>query len=340
MHPSLRTLIQGCDLDAQGTCAAIDQLIGAPEDPVSAAILTAWTCKGETGLELASAAKHLMPKSVPLPLPGDFIDTCGTGGDGMETFNISTATALVVAGCGVRVVKHGNRAVSSRSGSADVLGMLGVRTDAPAESLSRQLDEVGVVFCLAPQYHPALAGVGALRRKLGFRSLFNALGPLMNPARATRQVIGVGQIRWLDTIARAASLMGKTRVCVVRGLDGLDEVTLSGPTVVKVVEGESIRDLEITPGDLGLPNVETTALAAGGPEESAQRIEALLRCADEPAEAVVMANTALALWTAGRTESLHQGVEIARRALETGAALRVLERWRAWSRGIPQGEKP
>lgn len=331
MHPSLRTLIQGCDLDAEGTRAAIDHLIQSPEDPVSAAILTAWTCKGETGEELAAAATHLLPKAIPLPIRGDFIDTCGTGGDGMETFNISTATALVVAGCGVKVVKHGNRAVSSRSGSADVLTTLGIRTDWPAELLARQLEDVGVVFCLAPQFHPVLAGIGTLRRKLGFKTLFNALGPLMNPARSPRQVIGVGQAKWLDSLAGAAARLGKVRVAVVRGHDGLDEVTLSGPTAVRVVEGSTVRDMEITPSDLGLQGVETSALAAGGPVESAQRIEALLHCKDESAEAIVAANTGLALWTAGRAETLRQGVELARHALESGSALRVLERWRAWN---------
>ncbi len=331
MHPSLRTLIQGCDLDAEGTRAAIDQLIQSPDDPVSAAILTAWTCKGETGEELAAAAAHLLPKAVPLPITTEFIDTCGTGGDGMETFNISTATALVVAGCGVKVVKHGNRAVSSRSGSADVLATLGIRTDWPPDLLARQLEDVGLVFCLAPLFHPALAGIGGLRRKLGFRTLFNALGPLMNPARSPRQVIGVGQAKWLDTLARAASRLGKARVAVVRGHDGLDEVTLSGPTAIRLVEGSTIRELEITPSDLGLQKVETSALAAGGPEESARRIEALLRCKDESAEAIVLANTALALWTAGKAETIKLGVNLARHALESGEALDVLERWRAWS---------
>jgi len=338
MHPSLRTLIKGCDLDAEGTRAAIDQLIQFPDDPVSAAILTVWTCKGETGDELAVAAAHLLPKSIPLSIGGDFIDTCGTGGDGMETFNISTATAIVVAGCGVRVVKHGNRAASSRSGSADVLATLGVRTDWPADLLPRQLEEVGVVFCLAPQFHPVLAGIGPLRRKLGFRSLFNALGPLLNPARSPRQVIGVGQAKWLDTLAGAASRLGKMKVTVIRGDDGLDEVTLSGPTAVKVVEGSTVRDMRITPADLGLQRVETSALAAGGPAESAQRIEALLRCQDESAEAIVAANTGLALWTAGKAETPRQGVDIARHALESGAALKVLERWRSWNPNPGPGE--
>lgn len=331
MHPSLRTLIQGCDLDAEGTKAAMEQLIAAPEDPVSAAILTAWTCKGETGEELAAAAQHLLPLCMPLPVTGAFIDTCGTGGDGLETFNISTATAIVVAGCGVRVVKHGNRAVSSRSGSADVLETLGIKIDWAAEQLARQLDDVGVVFCLAPRHHPALAGIGGLRRKLGFRTLFNALGPLLNPARTPRQVIGVGQIKWLESISGAAARLGMERVSVVRGLDGMDEVSLSGPTLVKVVEGTTIREMELTPEKLDLPRVEISALAAEGPKESAKRIENLLQGADTPAESVVIANTALALWTAGVVEEPRFGVELARRAISTGAALDVLERWRRWT---------
>lgn len=337
MHPSLRTLIQSCDLDEEGVRAGLDQLIAQPEDPVSAAILTAWTCKGETGHELAAAAKYLLPRAIPLHIQGAFIDTCGTGGDGMETFNISTATAIVTASCGLRVVKHGNRAVSSRSGSADVLQCLGVRIDWSTEHLVDQLEAVGVIFCLAPNYHPTLAGLGPLRRKLGFKTLFNALGPLLNPARAPFQVIGVGQEKWLDSITVAASKLGNQRTCVVRGEDGLDEVTLSGKTQIRVVEGENIQELSVQPEDLGLPVVKTSALAAGSPEESAARILDLLSGRDESARMVVLANTGLALWTAGQAGTLRHGILQAEEAIDSGKSLETLNRWKNWSPGPKAG---
>lgn len=334
MLKPLHDLLEGRNLDDAGVQIALAQLISAPEAAVSAAILTAWAIKGETGAELAAAVAIIMPRAIPLPIAGQFIDTCGTGGDGLGTFNISTATAIVVAACGVRVVKHGNRAVSSQSGSADALTHLGIATDIPVHLLAEGLDRVGVVFCLATRHHPALAGLGALRKQLGFRSLFNALGPLLNPAQTGRQVIGAGQPRWLDSIAQAAAILDREKVCVVRGEDGLDEVTLDGDTHLRIVECGTVRSMVLSPSVWGLGRVETGALRARSPEESAKRIVNMLQGKDAPAEQVVRANAALALWTAGIDDDFRSCAERARQAVSGGSALAVLENWRTWTRDV------
>jgi anthranilate phosphoribosyltransferase len=262
---------------------------------------------------------RLTPPSRPV------LDTCGTGGDGSGTFNISTATALVVAGAGVPVVKHGNRSVSSRSGSADVLAALGVGVESgPAWSQSC-LNETGFAFCFAPHFHPALAKVGPLRQKLGVRTIFNLLGPLLNPAGAEHQLLGVGRADLLDPMAGALARLGTTRAFLVCGRDGIDEVSLSSPTLVRAVRNGTVESLEWTAADFGLEPVEPGVLRADGPPDSAAIIRQVLAGSDDPARRVVLANAAAALVAAGRAATLRDGVAVAAQSIDSGAARRVLE---------------
>jgi anthranilate phosphoribosyltransferase len=256
----------------------------------------------------------------------DVLDTCGTGGDGAATFNISTATALVVAAAGVPVVKHGNRAISSQSGSADVLEALGVRLDSDAGRARRCLESVGLAFCMAPHYHPALRHVGALRRRLGVRTLFNCLGPLINPARAPYQLLGVGRPERLDLMAGALARLGGTRrALLVNGRDGLDEVTLCAATRVREVRGDRVSGWEWTPDDFALPACSPEQLRVAGAEQSARLILAILEGRETGAAAnVVLANAAAALLASERVTSPGEGVAIARQVVREGGALRVL----------------
>src|SRR5215813_75243 len=250
----LSTLSAGRDL-TEGSVRAVlcEMMSGRCGETDSAAFLTALRMKGETANEIAAAARVLREHMVAWdPGYGDVFDTCGTGGDGVGTFNISTAVALIVAGCGVPVVKHGNRSVSSKSGSADVLAALGVKIDGDASHAQRSLREAGFAFCFAPLFHPALKHVAATRKRLGVSTIFNCLGPLANPAGARRQLLGVGRLDLLDRMAGALANLGTGHAILVCSEDGLDEVSLSAPTQVREVVGAEIRSLTWTPADFGL----------------------------------------------------------------------------------------
>jgi anthranilate phosphoribosyltransferase len=331
--PTLNLLAEGRDLDRVQVCDLMHRVLtGGCGEAELAALLTALRMKGESADELAAAAAVLREYMVPLETGrDDLLDTCGTGGDGSGTFNISTAAALVAAGAGVGVVKHGNRAVSSRSGSADVLSVLGVGLHCDPATARRCLQEAGMAFCLAPHFHPALARVGDVRRRLGVRTLFNCLGPLANPARAGYQLIGVGRPEWLDRMAGALARLGTRRALLVCGRDGLDEVSLSAPTLVREVEGGAMRAWEWTAKDFGLEPCSLADLRADGPEHSAAVIRAVLAGQEGPAARVVRANAAAALLAAGRAGSLAEGVTLADEALAGGAAARVLDRLAALS---------
>lgn len=315
------------DLTAMQTCTFMQAIFdGQLAEPETAALLVALRMKGESAEELAAAAAVLRERSIYLDTGrDDLLDTCGTGGDATWTFNISTAAALVVAGAGVPVVKHGNRAVSSKCGSADVLRELGVTIDCEPETTRRCLEHAGIAFCLAPVFHPGLARVSSLRRRLGVRTLFNCLGPLANPARAPYQLLGVGRLEWLDRMAGALARLGTRRAVLVCGCDGLDEVTLSGPTLVRQVGQGQVRTLEWRPEDFGLEPCNLDALRAEGPVASAGIIREVLGGDGGPAGRVVWANAAAALLTAGRAASLKAGVDQARLAIQSGRASRALE---------------
>ncbi len=303
---------------------------GLLPDAAAAALLTAWRAKGESASELASAAEVLRGSMVRLDAHRtDLVDTCGTGGDGSGTFNISTAAALVVAGAGVGVAKHGNRAVTSQSGASDLLVALGVKLQPGPEWPRRTLESVGLAFCFAPEFHPALARVGPLRKQLGFRTIFNCLGPLANPAGATYQVVGVGSQALLEPMSGALARLTVERAFVVVGVDGLDEVTLTGPTLVREIRGGRIQELVWHPADFGLPACRLQDLAASGSEASANIVRKVLAGEPGPCRDIVLANAAAAFLAAGRVSNLCEGVALALDSIRSGRASQVLERLKA-----------
>jgi anthranilate phosphoribosyltransferase len=325
--PTLAALLERRDLNGIQVCELMHGLLaGSCGDVETAALLVAWNMKGETAEELAAAAAVLREHMVLLDLGlDDVLDTCGTGGDGRGTFNISTATAFVVAAAGVPVVKHGNRAVSSRgSGSADVLAALGLQLHDSPHRARASFDRTGMAFCHAPHFHPAMRHVGPVRSRLGFRTLFNCLGPLANPAGASYHLLGVGRLEWLDRMAGALARLQKGHAFLVCGSDGLDEVTLSGPTFVRAVHDGEVSVHEWTPADFGLPVCSPESLRAVDAMESAAIIHSVLSGKEGPPLHVVLANAAAALHVAGRAANLADGVEQARHTIVSGAAARLL----------------
>lgn len=298
----------------------------------AAAFLLGLRMKGETASEIACAAGVLREHMIRWnPQADDVLDTCGTGGDGSGTFNISTATALVAAGAGAVVVKHGNRSVSSRSGSADVLAALGVKIDGDADFARRCLQEARFAFCFAPLFHPALKHVGPVRRKLGVPTIFNCLGPLANPAGAKRQLLGVGRMDLLDRMAGALAQLGTEHALVLCSEDGLDEVSLAAPTQVREVRGGAVVSQRWTAADFGLETCALTELSAPHADASAAMIREVLNGQVGPAQRIVLANAAAALLAADRVTSLPEGVERARAAITSGSAQTVLDTLRRLS---------
>jgi len=296
-----------------------------------AALLVGLRVKGETAAEIAGVAQALRAAMVPLPVDdaSELVDTCGTGGGAVTTFNISTAAALVAAGAGVRIAKHGNRSFTSLSGSADVLEALGVAIDVPVASMAQTLRDAGIVFMFAPLMHPAMRHVGPVRRELAIPTVMNVVGPLANPARAGRQVLGVADERRLPLLAGALRELGTTHALVVHGT-GLDEVSPLGPTRVVEVRGEEMREWRIEPESLDVPPTTADQLAGGTPRDNAAIITAVLRgTANEGATNAVLLNAAAAIYVSGRVDSFGDGMELARDSLRSGAGLAALERLRA-----------
>lgn len=337
LSSALERLSDGASLSVRECHAAIGRVLDGkvPEASIGA-LLTALHLKGESSDELLGAVEAIRERMIAfdaLPEAGPCLDTCGTGGDGADTVNVSTATAIVVAACGVRVVKHGNRAASGRSGSSDVLERLGIRFDAEPVVLRRCLDELGLAFLFAPRFHPGLKGVSAVRRQLPFRTIFNLVGPLCNPAAPAFQLVGVPREdhaeRMSEVFARAAHVR---RALVVTGSDGLDEVTLDGPTRIRIVESGRVREVSWTPEDFGLRRVEAGELKVSGPDESAGLLRRLFEAEPGPVRDVVLANAAASLWTV-EPVALAEAVGRAARAIDSGAAGRLVERWSRLSRG-------
>jgi anthranilate phosphoribosyltransferase len=330
---ALRRLLAREDLTREETDALFGQLMdGALDAAQKAALLVALAMKGETAAEIAGAASAMRRRVVPIPHARALaVDTCGTGGDGRGTFNISTAAALVAAAGGAAIAKHGNRSVSSRSGSADVLAALGVPIEVEPEVAGRALDEIGIAFLFAPRLHPAMREVMPVRRALGVRTVFNLLGPLTNPAGAQAQVLGVYGRDKVELLARVLLELGARHALVVHGGDGLDEITTTGPTHVAEVRDGELRSFTIEPEDVGLARVPLAALAGGTPEDNARVMEALLSGGGERALVEVVAlNAGAALWVGGRAASLRDGVELALALLAEGAGARKLAELRAY----------
>ena len=324
----LGRLAAGENLSMAEMSAAIEEVVaGRTSEGEIGLLLTALRAKGETPEELAGAAAALRRHMTPIRTTSvGVVDTCGTGGDASGTFNISTAAALVAAAAGVPVAKHGNRRVTSKSGSADVLAALGVNVDADPELVGECLDRLGICFCFAPLLHPAMSRVAEVRRKLGTPTIFNLIGPLSNPAGARFQLVGVGQAELRPLLAEALRLLGTERALVVHGEDGLDEITISGPTRATEVTAEGLRNLTWTPADFGLMPSNLDRLRVEGPEASAAMIREVLRAEPGPARDIVVANAAGALWTAGRADTVGACADLAAAAIDTGAAAELLER--------------
>lgn len=325
IKPLLAKLVDGqvlTEAEAQDFFAAC--LRGEPTPAQVAAAVTALRIRGETVPEIAAFARAMRAAAAPFETPFDVIDTCGTGGDGAHTFNISTAAALVLAGVGLKVAKHGNRALSSKSGSSDVLAALGVDLMASAERQKQALDQAGICFLFAPAYHGAMRHVTPIRAEIGFRTVFNLLGPLSNPAGARRQVMGVYDPRLLEPLVEVLGRLGATRAWTVHG-QGLDELTTTGPTDVAEWKDGAVRRFQITPEDAGLPRASLADLRGGDAEENATALRALLTGAPGPYRDVVLLNAAAALVVADRASDLKDGVTIAARAIDDGSAARSLE---------------
>ncbi|MFO0741302.1 MAG: anthranilate phosphoribosyltransferase [Labilithrix sp.] len=289
---------------------------------------TALRLRGESAETIVAAASVL--REVMTPVAHDFdevLDTCGTGGDGAHTINVSTGAAIVVAACGVRVAKHGNRSVSSRCGSADVVEALGIPTDLGAEKQSSVLRAAGIAFLMAPAHHPALRHAAAARRELGVRTIFNALGPLVNPARATHQLVGVYDDGLRGIAAAALGRLGARRAWVVRSEDGLDELSPAAPTRVSVVEGGRVEERVVTPEDFGVERIDLKALAGGDATENAKVLEAILGGEAHAATEAIVLNAAAALVVARGLE-LREATDTARAAIRDGKAIATLAAWR------------
>jgi anthranilate phosphoribosyltransferase len=320
----LEQLLQGHSLAADEATALMQAWLAEELQPVqTGALLAALRAKGVTGEELAAMAQVLRQAC---PLPGErpalpLVDTCGTGGDGANTFNISTAVAFVAAACGAHVAKHGNRSASGKVGSADVLEAVGLNLAAPAQQVLDALPTAGVTFLFAPGWHPALVGLAPLRRALGVRTVFNLLGPLVNPLRPDFQVLGVGAAELLDPMAEALARLGVQRAVVVHGHGGLDEASLSGANDLRLVEAGQVRADQLLPASLGLTPASLDELAGGELQDNSRILEAVLQGAGSAAQRDVVAlNAALVLWAAGRAASVAEAVPVALEAMASGAA--------------------
>ncbi len=332
LHAAIRRLASNESLTAEDTAAAFDVVMqGEATSAQIGALLMGLRVKGETASEVTGGAQALRKAMVKLSAdrPDELVDTCGTGGGSVSTFNISTAAALVAAGAGVRVAKHGNRSFTSSCGSADVLEALGVRIELTPDEMARVLEEAGIVFMFAPLMHPAMRHVGPVRRELAIPTLMNVLGPLANPASAGRQVIGVADQARMPLLAGALAALGSVHALVVHGEPGMDELSPLGLTRMLEVRRGTVMPLEVTPAELGLPVASADELAGGDPKANAARISEILENKSrDGGRAAVLMNAGAALYVAGATPGLREGVERADRCLKEGAAVRALDRLR------------
>jgi anthranilate phosphoribosyltransferase len=320
----LAHVAQGRSLSEGEAEAAFDIIMSGDATPSQmGAFLMALRVRGETVDEITGAARIMRAKAVPIDAPPGTIDTCGTGGDSSGSFNISTASALVVAGCGVPVAKHGNRALSSKSGSADVLTALGVNIDADLAIVRQCLWEIGIGFLMAPRHHSATRHVAPTRVELGTRTIFNLLGPLSSPAMARRQLVGVFAPEWVRPMAEVLGRLGAEHAWVVHG-DGLDELTTAGVTTIAAFEDGKVQTFEVVPEDFGLPRARLEDIRGGEPQHNADLMRELLGGASGPVRDVVLLNSGAALLVAGRAATVEAGIELAARSIDSGAARRVL----------------
>lgn len=329
MNPAeaIEQLLAGKPLSRDQARAVMDQVMAGEATPVQiAGVLIALRAKGETVDEMAGFVDSMRAHATPLQVPEGTIDTCGTGGDRAGTFNISTAAALVAAGAGIPVAKHGNRAASSRCGSADVLEALGVDITLGPDRVRQCIDAAGVGFCFAPTFHPAMRHAGPARRELGVRTVFNVLGPLANPGRVRRQALGVGARALAPLMIEVLKELGHERALVFYGEDGIDELTTTGPSRVFELKNGNVSEYELEPQELGLGRARPDDLRGGTPPENADILRKVLEGESGPRRDVVLLNTAAAILAAGRAPDWRQALTVAGESLDSGRARRSLAR--------------
>lgn len=324
--PVIAHVAEGRELDRAAAEAAFGQIMSGETTPAQiGAFLMALRLRGETVDEIAGAVAAMRARMTTVAAPADAVDVVGTGGDGAGSVNVSTCAAFVVAGCGIPVAKHGNRALSSKSGSADVLRALGVEVDLSPERIADCIAEAGIGFMFAPNHHAAMRHVGPARTEMGIRTIFNLLGPLSNPAGVKRQMVGVFAGKWIDPMAEALGKLGSERAWIVHGSDGLDEITPSGPTFVAELKAGEVKTFEVTPADAGLELHPVGSLAGGDAAANAAALRGVLDGAKGAYRDAAILNAAATLVVAGRAASLEEGAGLAAAAIDSGAAYSRLD---------------
>lgn len=322
----LQQIVDGRDLTVDEAESLLGEIFSTATDAQIGALLIALRMKGESVSEIAGLARKMRSSAVRISpsVRGTLVDTCGTGGDASNTINVSTAAAIVSAACGVPVAKHGNYAVSSKCGSANVLAELGVNISPKPEEVQRMIETIGIGFMLAPAFHPAMKRVGPIRRELGMRTVFNILGPLTNPAGARAQVMGVYDPRLCEKLASVLKVLGSDRALVVHG-EGMDEITNTGETLVWELKGGVVKSYRLHPQDLGYPLAAAKDIAGGTPEENASKLVAVLKGERSAARDIIAMNSGAAVYVSGQAETLKDGARMAEQALDSGAALQTLK---------------
>ena len=326
LKETLKLLSQGETLSAAQATKAFEILLDGEATPSQiGAFLMGLQQRGETVEEIAAGAQVMRKNAIRVKAPDHALDTCGTGGDGGGTYNISTAVAIIAAACGIHVAKHGNRALSSKSGSSEVLEALGVRLDLSPTALETCIQETGIGFMFAPNHHGATRHVNPSRQEIGFRNIFNLLGPLSNPAGANRQLLGVFAKQWVEPLAHVLKKLGSERAWVVHGSDGLDELTTTGPSTVAELRNGEVSVFEVHPEDCGLACADPADLVGGDPQHNAEAMRALFAGQQSAYRDIVVLNTAAALHICNKAQSLKEGAEIAALAIDDGGAQKALD---------------
>ncbi|HIB10784.1 MAG TPA: anthranilate phosphoribosyltransferase [Dehalococcoidia bacterium] len=326
IRESINTVVSGQSLTMEEASSVMREIMEGEATPAQlGAFLTALALKGETTQEIAGMARVMREMALRVDVDGELVDTVGTGGDGKNTFNISTATAFIAAGAGLKVAKHGNRAASGSCGSADVLEALGVQIELSPEAVARCINEVGVGFMFAPAFHPAMRHAGPVRREIGIRTVFNILGPLTNPAGAQTQLLGVAFPELGGIMAEVLGLLGSHHAMIVHGAGGLDEISLSGDTSVWEVRGGQVEEWTLRVEDTGLPKTPIEAIRGGSKEENAATMRRLFQGEQGPVRNMVLLNSAGVLMVGDKTETIRHGVEMSAGIIDSGAALAKLD---------------
>jgi len=338
LQPFIQTVLSGDSLSTNQAKEVFDGIMtGGCSDIHISSLLTGLALRGETIEEITGAVLAVRQKAKQINTREGLIDTCGTGGDASQTYNISTAVALVTAACGVPVAKHGNRKASSQCGTADVLEELGVNLSANSAQINKCLNDINICFLYAQNHHAAMKNVATVRRELGIRTIFNLIGPLANPAGAKYQLLGVFAAKWLEPVAQTLKLLGSKKAWVVHGSDGMDEITVTGPTAISQLENNRVTNFRVEPSDAGLTMHSAESLRGGAPEYNAKALRELLQGAQSAYRDIVLMNTAAALVISSTAQNLMEGAIIAANAIDSGKAEDTLNQLIKISRGHSNG---